>query len=97
LDLHSFPTRRSSDLPCKLIPREQRAAEGRDIVYFISTTDNYSVFDNLQRDIDVNLKVLMQVLENLKDKDHCFNFISSWFVYGERSEEHTSELQSREN
>ena len=52
------------------------------IVYFISTTHNYNVFTNPHLDIDTNLNVLISVLENCKDKDLTFNFISSWFVFG---------------
>ena len=34
-------------------------------------------------DIETNLSVMMEVLEKLKEKDFVFNFISSWFVYGD--------------
>ena len=67
------------------ISREQRKPKTRDIVYFISTTTNYNVFDDPKLDINTNLIVLMDVLEKIKDskEEHVFNFISSWFVYGE--------------
>ncbi len=36
---------------------------------------------------DTNLKVLMNVLENIpKNSDTVFNFVSSWFVYGQNNE-----------
>jgi nucleoside-diphosphate-sugar epimerase len=55
-----------------------------DVVYFISTIDNYNVHTDLHIDIDTNLTTLMYVLESLKGKgDVTFNFISSWFVYGD--------------
>jgi nucleoside-diphosphate-sugar epimerase len=55
-----------------------------DVVYFISTIDNYHVHTDLHIDIDTNLTTLMYVLESLKGKgDITFNFISSWFVYGD--------------
>jgi nucleoside-diphosphate-sugar epimerase len=56
----------------------------KDVVYFISTIDNYNVHTDLHIDIDTNLTTLMYVLESLKGKgDITFNFISSWFVYGD--------------
>jgi len=55
-----------------------------DVVYFISTIDNYNVHTDLHIDIDTNLTTLMYVLQSLKGKgDITFNFISSWFVYGD--------------
>lgn len=70
--------------PYVLIPREQRAPQSKEVIYFISTTHNYHVFDDLQKDVDVNLKVLLEVLSHIKKDSGCvFNFISSWFVYGD--------------
>lgn len=58
-----------------------------NILYFISTVDNYNVHNSLHIDIDTNLKVLMNVLENIPKRDDVvFNFISSWFVYGQNNE-----------
>lgn len=58
-----------------------------NILYFISTVDNYNIHSNLHVDIDTNLKVLMNVLENIpKNSETVFNFISSWFVYGKNNE-----------
>lgn len=60
---------------------------GKDVLYFISTVDNYNVHTNPYLDIDTNLTTLIKVLENYKefakDTDGVFNFISSWFVYGD--------------
>ena len=64
------------------ISRDQREPESKDIIYFISTTTNHHVFEDLHKDIDTNLTVLMDVLEHCKDKDITFNFVSSCFVYG---------------
>ena len=36
--------------------------------------------DDLKKDINTNLIVLMDVLRNFKDSGRTFNFISSWFV-----------------
>lgn len=65
------------------IPREEREPQSPESVYFISTTDNYNVFEDLHKDIDTNLTVLMDVIKNLKPSESTFNFISSWFVYGD--------------
>jgi len=54
-----------------------------EIVYFISTVSNYNVKDNPFVDIDTNLSTLMRVLSQCKDLNLTFNFISSWFVYGD--------------
>jgi len=55
-----------------------------EVVYFVGTTDNYNVLDNPKLDIQVNLEFLIDQLESLRLKfgKFRFNFISSWFVYG---------------
>jgi nucleoside-diphosphate-sugar epimerase len=53
------------------------------ILYLISTVDNYNVLTDPYVDINTNLTHLIKVLENCKDRDVEFTFISSWFVYGE--------------
>ncbi len=68
------------------IPREcNTPIEDTDILYLISTTHNYHVFDNPFLDIETNLTKLVSVLQEFKK--HCtnktFNFISSCFVYGD--------------
>jgi len=71
--------------------REDYKVYSPDVVYFISTVDNYNVHSSPTLDIDTNLIVLMKVLENYRDyikasgEQGCFNFISSWFVYGQDS------------
>lgn len=62
--------------------RENNEPKYKDILYMISTTHNYNIFDNPQKDIETNLTKLIEVLKNCKDKDITFNFVSSWFVYG---------------
>ena len=67
--------------------RDQYKSKTNNILYLISTVDNYNVHKNLHVDIDTNLTVLMNVLENLdKNEDIVFNFVSSWFVYGQNNE-----------
>lgn len=79
---------------CELYPnsiikneRNDYIPKSNNILYFISTIDNYNIHTNLHVDIDTNLKVLMNVLEHIKNnednKNITFNFISSWFVYGQ--------------
>ena len=75
---------------CSLYPdlvlkqdREERKPKTKEILYFISTVDNYNVHSNITLDVETNLKVLCEVLDFCRDSDIIFNFISSWFVYGE--------------
>jgi len=75
---------------CNLFPnivlkqeRNERKPKTKDILYFISTTDNYNVHSNITLDVETNLKVLCEVLDYCRDSNITFNFISSWFVYGE--------------
>ncbi len=67
----------------KLVMRDDRRPLSADSVYFISTTDNYTVLEDLHKDIDVNLKILVDVIKHLTPRESVFNYISSWFVYGE--------------
>src|ERR1017187_6394322 len=59
-----------------------------DVISYISTVDNYNVFENPYIDIDTNLTVLIKLLESWRNRVEqkryvgCFNFVSSWFVYG---------------
>lgn len=71
-----------------IIPlREDYNCYTTDVVNFISTVDNYNVHTDPLLDINTNLVVLMKILENFKraNTGGCFNFISSWFVYGKDS------------
>ena len=69
------------------IPKTQTLSETDNILYLISTVDNYNIHDNLHIDIDTNLTMLMKVLEaNKHNKNLTFNFVSSWFVYGQTVE-----------
>lgn len=55
------------------------------ILYGISTTDNYNVFDSPLLDIETNLIHLMEVLDACHKKyknNFKIIYISSWFVYG---------------
>lgn len=69
--------------PCLINERNDLVPKTSNILYTISTTDNYNVTINPYIDIDTNLTTLIRVLENCKSEDNVtFNFVSSWFVYG---------------
>jgi nucleoside-diphosphate-sugar epimerase len=67
--------------------RDDYVPKTNNILYGISTVDNYNIHSNLFLDIDTNLVVLMKVLDNINrnDPNLVFNFISSWFVYGKNA------------
>lgn len=71
-----------------LAPRYSRRPDPykkTDMLYFISTTSNYNVFKDPTLDVKTNLLVLTETLESWKNNnpEGVFNFISSWFVYGD--------------
>jgi nucleoside-diphosphate-sugar epimerase len=72
------------------IGRNVRTPYTPESLYLISTVDNYNVHTDLQIDIDTNLKVLMETLDAFKHEkfktEPVFNFVSSWFVYGQNNE-----------
>ena len=65
-----------------LVPRQDKNFETNQVLYFVSTTTNQNVFKDLHIDIDTNLSLFVDILNNCKEKDVVFNFISSGFVYG---------------
>src|SRR5690606_41049467 len=86
-DLHPFPTRRSSDLEFEHVFVVFPTVNHRRLRYL--TTSN---FISLVTKFDRVLPQLREVFSTLANKDtNLFDL-----VWG-RSEEHTSELQSREN
>jgi nucleoside-diphosphate-sugar epimerase len=69
------------------IPREVNTPETTNILYLISTIDNYNIHKDLQIDIQTNLLKFIDVLSTIKDKKNTvINFVSSWFVYGQNNE-----------
>lgn len=70
-----------------IVPRERRTPviNSTEILYLISTTHNYNVFESTTKDVETNLIVLCEVLDEWRKNcpDATFNFISSWFVYGD--------------
>lgn len=73
---------------CISIPRELNTPQTKNILYFISTVDNYNIHTDPFIDIDTNLNKLIKVLEECKKQKEqiVFNFISSWFVYGKTND-----------
>lgn len=67
---------------CILNSRDDYIPKTENILYFISTVDNYNVHTDPFIDIETNLTLLIKVLKNTKPGS-TFNFISSWFVYGD--------------
>lgn len=71
-----------------LVPRWSRRPNPyvtSDMLYLISTTHNYNVFTDPTLDVKTNLVVLTEALDSWKrnNPDGVFNFVSSWFVYGD--------------
>jgi nucleoside-diphosphate-sugar epimerase len=79
---------------CELYPdsvlgvsRESNDCNTTNILYLISTIDNYNIHTDLHIDIQTNLVKFMDVLTAVKDRrDVVINFVSSWFVYGQNNE-----------
>jgi len=75
---------KDNGINCIVNDRDDYKVKEHDIVYMISTVSNYNVKTDPYIDIDTNLTILMKVLEQCKNNSNItFNFISSWFVYGE--------------
>ena len=66
-----------------IIPRDQRNPATNEILYFISTIDNSNIYTDITLDVETNLSILCEVLDHCRSADRVFNFISSWFVYGD--------------
>lgn len=65
-----------------IVQKQELEPKSKKVLYLISTTDNYNVLTNSFLDIETNLTHLMKVLDECKNKQIEFVFISSWFVYG---------------
>ena len=67
-----------------------------DVLNFISTNHNYNVFANPFLDINTNLIVLVEILENwrARNPNGIFNFVSSWFVYGDNGSPQSKETDA---
>jgi nucleoside-diphosphate-sugar epimerase len=78
---------------CIPIPKSSNNPWSDQVLYFISTVDNYNVHTDPRLDINTNLLKLIDVLVECKNSKEpiTFNFISSWFVYGK-----TNDLPAKE-
>jgi len=68
-----------------LHPKNEQTPKTNEILTFVSTVDNYNIWDSPTLDIHTNQIWLINLLENSRrkfGKDFTINFISSWFVYG---------------
>jgi nucleoside-diphosphate-sugar epimerase len=76
---------RNSKFKIESLSRENLNPSFSEVVYFVGTTDNYNVLENPKLDIQVNLEFMIDQLETLRKKfsKFRFNYISSWFVYGD--------------
>jgi len=65
-------------------PRNTNISTTHNILYGISTVDNYNIYSDPHLDINTNLTKLLDVLvaNYQHKKNFTFNFLSSWFVYG---------------
>jgi nucleoside-diphosphate-sugar epimerase len=69
---------------CDSVERNTRTPITDEVLYLISTTHNYNVLEDSFIDIDTNLSTLLETLDACrKNGINTFNFISSWFVYGD--------------
>lgn len=76
------------------IARNSRESETNEILNFISTTHNYHMYNDIYKDINTNVYIMLEILEHAKDRfgtDFTFNHISTWSVYG------TVKLPAKEN
>lgn len=68
------------------IEKHEVEPQSPNILYGISTTDNYNIFDSPTLDIETNLIHFMEVLDSCREKygnKVSFTLISTWFVYGQ--------------
>ena len=66
--------------------RDEFIPQTNKILYGISTVTNYNILDDPFIDIETNQMLMMDVLDRSRKKfsnNFEFNFISSWFVYGQ--------------
>src|SRR5690606_41753297 len=95
-DVHSFPTRRSSDLLDLLVNRVRKALTNKEVVsiaYLGNVVDVWEKFDS--ENITIDLGSDQTSLHN--PWAGGYYPVGQSFEESNRSEEHTSELQSREN
>src|SRR5699024_12115066 len=85
LHSHSFPTRRSSDLTIEFEAKKTNKVSTKDTNQQLYTTDTDAWFEFKEKSLTDATGTYSLVLRNLNDGS----------IFQRRSEEHTSELQSR--
>jgi dTDP-glucose 4,6-dehydratase len=84
--------------PIHEIHRESLWPLTRDVLYFISTTDNSTFKHNPHLDINTNLVELIKRLDVCRKAGvKTFNFVSSWFVYGPDHEHPNEDVMCNPN
>jgi nucleoside-diphosphate-sugar epimerase len=75
----------NSALQTNSIPRDELTSNTSEVLFFIGTTDNYNVFQDHLIDVNTNIIHMLNCLKasHVAHSDLVFNFVSSWFVYGE--------------
>src|SRR5205814_10720379 len=86
-DLHSFPTRRSSDLRATIDGKPYAYTQLRD-TYFHEVDPSALGFANFN-----NPRKMRNPQDFFRSANHI-SYTFNWFYADNRSEEHTSELQS---
>ena len=70
--------------PVIIQARDDLIPQHNKILYMISTNHNHHLPNNVWIDVDTNITLLLRVLERCRELENAeFNFVSSWFVYGD--------------
>ena len=88
---------KNSTLQTYSIPRNELASMSPEVLFFIGTTDNYNVFQDHLIDVNTNITHMLNCLKasHIAHPDLVFNFVSSWFVYGESQLPFSEEQECR--
>jgi nucleoside-diphosphate-sugar epimerase len=68
---------------CIINSRNNYETSGDDVIYFSGLVDNGAVHTDPLSYVESNITILIKTLETCKNKNLIFNYISSYFVYGE--------------
>ena len=87
----------NSTLQTNSAPRNELASISPEVLFFIGTTDNYNVFQDHLIDVNTNITHMLNCLKasHISHPDLIFNFVSSWFVYGESQLPFSEEQECR--
>jgi nucleoside-diphosphate-sugar epimerase len=87
----------NSTLQTNVTPRNELTSKSSEVLFFIGTTDNYNVFEDHLIDVETNITHMLDCLKasHVAHPDLVFNFISTWFVYGENPLPFSEEQECR--